>query len=58
MSGFIDARLLRIERVETLQRAGVADDAIDGLLLPRDRRAAIARGLFAFGVAAAFHYYA
>lgn len=58
VSGLIDAKLTRVERVETLQRAGVADEEIDGLLLPRDRWVAVSRGAFAFAVAAAFHFFA
>lgn len=58
VSGFIDARLLRVEREETLRHAGVPEDEIDGRLLPRDRIVAISRGCFALMVAALFHYFA
>ena len=57
VSGFIDRRLLRVEREETLQRAGVPPAEIDSCLLPRDRVMAIARGAFAFGIAALFHFF-
>lgn len=58
VSGFIDARLLRVEREETLARAGVPAGEIDSRLLPRDRIVAILRASFAFAAAAAFHYFA
>lgn len=58
VTGLIDGKLLRKEREETLARDGVPAEEIDSRLLPRDRAIAIARGAFAFGVAAAFHFFA
>jgi len=58
VSGFIDAKLLRVEREETLRRDGVPDEEIDSRLLPRDRGVAIGRGLFGISVAAAFYFFA
>ena len=58
VSGFIDRKLLRVEREETLQRAGVPDEEIDARLLTRDRSATLVRGVFAFVVAALFYFFA
>lgn len=58
VTGFIDRKLLRVEREETLQRAGLSEEQVDLRMLPRDRLVAVLRGVFALAVAIAFHYYA
>lgn len=56
ITGFIDRKLLRREREETYERAGMSQDEVDAKMLPRDRLVTIARAVFAFGFASAFHF--
>ena len=56
VSGLIDRTITRKEREESYQRAGLPEDEIDALMLPRDRLARLLRAAFSFGAAAAMHY--
>lgn len=56
VTGLIDRTITRKEREESYQRQGLPIEAIDQLMLPRDRITRLLRAAFSFGAAAAMHY--